>query len=91
MHTEHVNDPNAPQFVYCDTDSVKYLGEIDLSKFNAERIKDSKRSGAYATDPKGITHYMGVYEKELICVNFVQWVQRNMSLEKHQTINLFVQ
>lgn len=59
-----VNDHNAPQFVYCDTDSVKYLGEIDLSKFNAERIKDSKRSGAYATDPKGITHYMGVYEKE---------------------------
>ena len=59
-----VNDPDAPQFVYCDTDSVKYLGEIDLTKFNTERIKDSKRSGAYATDPKGITHYMGVYEKE---------------------------
>ena len=59
-----VDDPNAPQFVYCDTDSVKYLGEIDLSKFNTERIKDSKRSGAYATDPQGITHYMGVYEKE---------------------------
>jgi hypothetical protein len=59
-----VNDPNAPQFVYCDTDSVKYLGEIDLTKFNNERIADSKKSGAYATDPQGITHYMGVYEKE---------------------------
>ena len=58
------DDPNAPQFVYCDTDSVKYLGEINLDKFNAERIKDSKQSGAYATDPSGITHYMGVYEKE---------------------------
>lgn len=59
-----INDPNAPQFIYCDTDSVKYLGEIDLTKFNNERIADSKKSGAYATDPKGITHYMGVYEKE---------------------------
>lgn len=59
-----VNDPNAPQFVYCDTDSVKYLGEIDLEKFNRARILDSKRSGAFATDPQGITHYMGVYEKE---------------------------
>lgn len=59
-----VNDPNAPQFVYCDTDSVKYLGEIDLEKFNKARIADSKQSGAYATDPQGITHYMGVYEKE---------------------------
>lgn len=59
-----IDDPNAPQFVYCDTDSVKYLGEINLDKFNAKRIKDSKESGAYATDPSGITHYMGVYEKE---------------------------
>ena len=32
--------------------------------FNRQRILDSKRSGAYATDPAGITHYMGVYEKE---------------------------
>lgn len=59
-----VNDPKSPQFVYCDTDSVKYLGEINLKKFNRERIKDSKKNGAYATDPAGITHYMGVYEKE---------------------------
>ena len=59
-----IDDPNAPQFVYCDTDSVKYLGEINFDKFNAERIKDSRKSGAYATDPSGITHYMGVYEKE---------------------------
>lgn len=59
-----VNDPKSPQFVYCDTDSVKYLGEIDLRKFNKDRIRDSKRSGAFATDPCGETHYMGVYEKE---------------------------
>lgn len=51
-------------FVYCDTDSVKYLGEIDWTAYNAERIKASTESGAYATDPKGITHYMGVYEDD---------------------------
>lgn len=59
-----IENPNSPQFVYCDTDSVKYLGDIDLTVFNKQRITDSKRSGAYATDPAGITHYMGVYEKE---------------------------
>jgi hypothetical protein len=59
-----IENPDSPQFVYCDTDSVKYLGDIDLSLFNRQRITDSKRSGAYATDPAGITHYMGVYEKE---------------------------
>ena len=51
-------------FVYCDTDSVKYIGDIDWSSYNKQREKDSKASGAYATDPKGITHYMGVYEAD---------------------------
>lgn len=51
-------------FVYCDTDSVKYIGDIDWTKYNKQREKDSKASGAYATDPKGITHYMGVYEAD---------------------------
>ncbi|MBQ8426468.1 MAG: hypothetical protein IJX16_07500 [Clostridia bacterium] len=51
-------------FVYCDTDSVKYIGEIDWGGYNAERVKASKKSGAFATDPNGVTHYMGVYEDD---------------------------
>ena len=51
-------------FLYCDTDSVYYIGFIDWEAYNAARIADSKKSGAFATDPKGITHYMGVYEME---------------------------
>lgn len=51
-------------FVYCDTDSVKYIGDIDWTAYNKQREKDSKASGAFATDPKGITHYMGVYEAD---------------------------
>lgn len=51
-------------FVYCDTDSVKYLGDIDWTAYNNERIKDSKKTGSYATDPTGETHYMGVYEAD---------------------------
>lgn len=50
--------------VYCDTDSVKYVGDIDWSEYNKGRVKASKRSGAYATDPKGVTHFMGVYEAD---------------------------
>ncbi len=59
-----IDNPKTPQFIYCDTDSVKYLGEIDWTKFNKDRITDSKKNGAYATDPSGVTHYMGVFEKE---------------------------
>lgn len=50
--------------VYCDTDSVKYLEEIDWSEYNGKRIEASEKSGAFADDPKGITHHMGVFEQE---------------------------
>lgn len=58
------DDPNWSDFVYCDTDSVKYLGHVDWSKYNDERRADSQRSGSYADDAKGKRHYMGVYEPE---------------------------
>lgn len=58
-------------FVYCDTDSVKSISEPDFTDFNNARIADAKKSGAYATDPKGITHYMGVFEKEYVADSFI--------------------
>lgn len=54
----------ADGFIYCDTDSVKYTGNIDWNAYNKERIKDSKHTGAFAKDPQGIIYYMGVYESE---------------------------
>lgn len=51
-------------FVYCDTDSVKYLGKISLTAYNRQRIRDSKKNGAYAYDNAGNIHYMGVFENE---------------------------
>ena len=52
------------EFLYCDTDSVKYLGTIDWNAYNALRVADSLKSGAWADDPSGERHYMGVYEQE---------------------------
>ena len=52
------------QCVYVDTDSCKYLGTVDWTKYNRRRIKASAISGAWATDAKGKRHYMGVYEQE---------------------------
>lgn len=57
--------------LYVDTDSVKWFCDNKREEaaalrrwkqFNARAQSASKSSGAYATDPKGITHYMGVYE-----------------------------
>ena len=59
----HKTDPET-DFIYCDTDSVKYTGFVDWSKYNEEKVAECLQSGAFATDPKGHTHYMGVFEPE---------------------------
>ena len=58
-------------FVYCDTDSVKFLVRDDYKRIVA-RIEEYNQSlkelsisnKGYADDKKGITHYLGVYEYE---------------------------
>ena len=53
------------RFLYCDTDSVKYYGDnVSWDAYNDDRIDECMQSGAYATDPKGKTHYMGTFELE---------------------------
>ena len=59
-----VHETDGADFIYCDTDSVKYTGIVDWSDYNNDRISECKESGSMATDPKGITHYMGVFETE---------------------------
>ena len=49
-------------FLYCDTDSVYYYNEHSFDQYNKDAIADSKQHGAYAADPKGKEHYMGVLE-----------------------------
>ena len=51
-------------FVYCDTDSVKFVGQVDFSELNAEIQAKSGKHGAYADDPAGNRHYLGVFECE---------------------------
>lgn len=49
-------------FIYSDTDSIKYLGdyEEEFAKLN-EELKDPELS---AVDPKGKVHYMGLFEDD---------------------------
>ena len=61
---QEVIDIAGYNFIYCDTDSVKYIGDIDITDYNKQRIKDSIKNKAYAIDRKGIMHYMGVFEPE---------------------------
>lgn len=51
-------------YVYCDTDSIKYIGEHDFSIINDEIIAQAEKVGAFGIDSKGVKHYMGVFEDE---------------------------
>ena len=54
------------RFIYCDTDSVKYISDASVSwhAFNTERKSNSIYSGSLAKDAAGQIHYMGVYEPD---------------------------
>ena len=63
------NTPDA-MFLYTDTDSVKFTGEVDFSDYNKLHTQLSKECGAYAKDIKGNTHFIGVLEQESDMLNF---------------------
>lgn len=79
-------------FVYCDTDSVKYIGDIDWTAYNAERKKASIENRAFATDAKGRQHYMGVYEEDGVYKRFLtlgakKYVTEDQDGTMHVTIS----
>ena len=51
-------------FIYCDTDSVKYLGDLDFSDFNKKRREECIEKRAYAFDRHGEAHFIGQFEDE---------------------------
>ena len=53
-------------FVYCDTDSVKFIddGTVSFDKYNNSRKQDSIKNGGIATDKAGKQYYLGLYDYE---------------------------
>lgn len=77
-------------FIYCDTDSVKYLGNVDFTKYNKEKMTLSKQNGAWATDPQGIDHYMEVYEQEKDADRFITWGAKKYAYESDGKLKITV-
>ena len=61
------------RFIYCDTDSVKYVDDksIEFDTYNEERKERSEKNGGTADDRKGNTHYLGIYESEGLYKSFI--------------------
>lgn len=57
-------------FVYCDTDSVKFIEEYSgqfnpqINSINKELCDRAIEHGAYAQDSNGVYHFMGVFEDD---------------------------
>lgn len=78
-------------FIYCDTDSVKYVGDVDWTDYNNEKIAESLASGSHATDPKGKEHYMGVFEPEHDMEEFKTMGAKKYAYTEHNSpINITV-
>lgn len=50
--------------VYCDTDSIKTLGPVDIERINGYRRKLAKAFKGVEKDRKGEDHYIGIFEYE---------------------------
>lgn len=80
-------------FVYCDTDSVKYLKNESnrnlFDSYNKERIKDSIESSAFATANNKI-YYMGIYEHDADYDSFITFGAKKYCYEKNGKIAITV-
>lgn len=61
------------QGVYCDTDCVKYVGDVDFRALNNDIRRKARAAEAFAKDPSGKIHYMGVFEQEQEYAEFMTW------------------
>ena len=61
-----INIVGPERFIYCDTDSVKFIndGKVSFDAYNESRKRDSMQNGGVAADPAGHKYYLGVYENE---------------------------
>lgn len=57
-------DAAGDKIIYCDTDSIKVCGEVDIDKLNDYQMKKAIAAGAYADDMKGKRHYLGLFEQD---------------------------
>jgi len=84
----HAIDIVGKDFVYCDTDSVKYVGKHSFSQLNKDIIKKCKVNESFADDKNGKRHYMGVFENEEPYDKFITLGAKKYAYEKHGVLGI---
>ena len=65
-----VNETPGAEFLYTDTDSVKFIGDVDFSRYNEEHERRSIENGGTAPDRSGEMHPLGVLELDGVYKRF---------------------
>ena len=78
------------KMVYCDTDSVKTLGQVDLTILNRKRQSIAENNQAYADDLKGNRHYMGVFELDGVYDRFISCGAKRYAYEADGHLSITV-
>lgn len=83
-------DIAGPKMVYCDTDSVKTYGPINLDNLNRKRERAAISNAAYADEPDGTRHYMGVFELDAVYDRFISCGAKRYAYEKNGKMGITV-
>lgn len=76
--------------VYCDTDSVKFVGDHNFTALNKERISKAKKHKAYARDRKGKMQYMGIMDDEGTYERFVSLGAKKYAYLKGEKLEITI-
>ncbi|MBO6056036.1 MAG: hypothetical protein J6P84_03585, partial [Alphaproteobacteria bacterium] len=80
------------KIVYCDTDSIKCIGKIDLTEINKEIEANARKWGASAKDRNGKEKVIGIWEPDGHYNRFItqgakRYAYENDSGEVHVTVS----
>lgn len=79
------------KIIYCDTDSVKTLGDAPIHKLNDKLKTVAENMGAYAKDRSGKVHYIGVFEFDGHYKQFItQGAKRYAYIDDHDKMGITV-
>lgn len=77
-------------FIYCDTDSIKYVGDHDFTAFNQELEEKAEKVDAIAMDQEGVLHPIGIFEAESGYDEFITWGAKKYAYMQNGKLGLTV-
>lgn len=77
-----VESGSGSRMVYCDTDSIKITGKINIKGLNEYQLRKAEAAGAYADDRNGKRHYIGLFEQDAFYTKFITQGAKRYAYEK---------